>query len=63
MKNKLLQTTTDPVAKELYRKKIAINENRKKLPFYTAEEGLQRMKKGGFAFHVDVATAYKIIDV
>ncbi|XP_057323934.1 ionotropic receptor 75a-like [Microplitis mediator] len=55
-------TTTDPVAQQLYREKVAVNKKRKREPYYTIEEGLQRMQKGGFAFHVDVATAYKIIE-
>nr|QNL15116.1 ionotropic receptor 64b [Aulacocentrum confusum] len=55
-------TTTDPVAQRLYNEKVAVNKKRKKLPYYSAEEGIARMKNGGFAFHVDVATAYKIIE-
>ncbi|KAK0177987.1 hypothetical protein PV328_001976 [Microctonus aethiopoides] len=55
-------TTSDPVALQLYREKIAVNKKRKKSPYFTVEEGIRKMQKGGFAFHVDVATAYKIIE-
>lgn len=54
--------TKDPVAHELHRKKIQPNKKRKVAPYCTAEEGLQRVQKGGYAFHVDVATAYKLIE-
>nr|WGC55096.1 ionotropic receptor 4 [Psyttalia incisi] len=55
-------TTTDPVAQALYDKKIAINKKRKREPYYSVEEGIKRIQKGGFAFQVDVATAYKFIE-
>ncbi|KAK2576493.1 hypothetical protein KPH14_005819 [Odynerus spinipes] len=54
--------TTDPVAHELHRKKVQPNKKRKVAPYCTAEEGLKKVQKGGYAFHVDVATAYKIIE-
>ncbi|XP_046753140.1 uncharacterized protein LOC124416256 [Diprion similis] len=54
-------TTTDPVALRLYKKKVAPARNRKQPAYYSPREGLRRVQKGGFAFHVDVATAYKII--
>lgn len=58
-----MQTTPDPVALELYKKKVAVNKNNKnKMPFLSAAEGLKLVKKGGYAFHVDIATAYKIIE-
>lgn len=55
-------TTTDPVAHELHRKKVKPNKKRAVEPYFTAEEGLKKVQKGGYAFHVDVATAYKIIE-
>ncbi|XP_015592504.1 probable glutamate receptor isoform X2 [Cephus cinctus] len=54
-------TTSDPVALELYKRKVAPNKYRKKPAFYNHTEGLRKVKKGGFAFHADVNTAYKII--
>ena len=39
------------------------NKHRKKAPYFTPEEGLKKVQKGGFAFQVDIATAYKIIEV
>ncbi|XP_011296663.1 glutamate receptor-like [Fopius arisanus] len=55
-------TSTDPVVLELYRKKIAVSPKRKAEPYFSAEEGIKLMQKGGFAFQVDVATAYKFIE-
>ncbi|XP_033227797.1 ionotropic receptor 75a-like isoform X2 [Belonocnema kinseyi] len=55
-------TTTDPVVINLYHRKIAADKKRKKANFMSAIEGLEKVRKGGFAFQVDVATAYKIID-
>ncbi|THK33133.1 ionotropic receptor 75a [Diachasma alloeum] len=55
-------TTTDPVAQELYNKKVAISKKRKTEPYFSAEEGIKLIQKGGFAFQVDVATAYKFIE-
>ncbi|KAI4490035.1 hypothetical protein M0804_004217 [Polistes exclamans] len=51
----------NPDVHELNRKKIQTSKKRKVEPFLTAEEGLKKVKKGGYAFQVDVATAYKII--
>lgn len=48
---------------ELNRKKIQSSKKRGVEPFLTAEEGLKKVKRGGYAFHVDIATAYKIIEV
>lgn len=42
---------------------MAPDKKTRKRPFFSPEEGLKRMKKGGFAFQVDTATAYKIIEV
>ena len=58
-----LQTTTDPATIKLYNKKIAPNKERKTANFMDVQKGLSKLQKGGFAFHVDVDTAYKIISV
>ncbi|XP_012273315.2 glutamate receptor ionotropic, kainate 5 [Orussus abietinus] len=56
------RTTTDPVALEIYHKKIEANKKRKNNAFYTINEGLRKVQEGGFAFHADTASAYKIIE-
>lgn len=48
---------------KLYHEKIAVTTKHQNSPYYTPDEGLQRVKRGGFAFHVEIATAYKIIEV
>lgn len=50
------QTTNDPIAQELYKKKIEKNHN-----FFDIDHGLKLMRKGGFAFHVDTSYGYKLI--
>ncbi|RZC36160.1 Lig chan domain containing protein, partial [Asbolus verrucosus] len=52
--------TTDPVAIELFDKKI--NGNSGNSGFYKPSEGLELLRKGGFAFHVETSTAYPIIE-
>lgn len=47
----------------LYNKKIGPNKRGKKANYLKAHDGLQRVKRGGFAFQIESATAYKIIDV
>ncbi|KAF5300902.1 hypothetical protein FQR65_LT09065 [Abscondita terminalis] len=55
-----IATTTDPVAIELYNKKMkGDNDNPSFLP---ARKGLDKVKDGGFAFHTQTATAYPIIE-
>ena len=54
---------SDPIVRELNRKKIVPNKHRKKPSYFTAEEGLKKVQRGGFAFQVDISTAYKIIEV
>lgn len=56
-----LQTTTDQVALELYKRKIAPGKRREKAAFFSVPKGLRRVQKGNFAFQVDTNTAYKII--
>lgn len=60
---KHFQTTNDPHVISLYNKKIAPNKKRKTANYLKAHDGLQRVKKGGFAFQIESATAYKIVDV
>ncbi|XP_034935547.1 ionotropic receptor 75a-like [Chelonus insularis] len=55
-------TTTDSIAQRLYQEKVAITKKRKKANFFPFEEGLEKLRRGGFAFQVDVASAYKLID-
>ncbi|CAH2242305.1 jg25219 [Pararge aegeria aegeria] len=50
--------TTDPVALELYHQKIATSRH---YNFFTPEQGMSLVKAGGFAFHVDSVTAYRIM--
>lgn len=50
------ETTTDKIALELYRKKVMKDGN-----MFDADKGLEMMKKGGFAFHVDTSYAYRLI--
>nr|XP_008196050.2 PREDICTED: glutamate receptor ionotropic, delta-2-like isoform X2 [Tribolium castaneum] len=52
--------TTDKVAKELYAKKILGKSNSSN--FHTPEAGLKLVAEGGYAFHVETATAYPIIE-
>ncbi|XP_043471778.1 ionotropic receptor 75a-like isoform X1 [Leptopilina heterotoma] len=55
-------TTNDQHVINLYNKKIAPNKKRKTANYLKAHDGLQRVKKGGFAFQIESATAYKIVD-
>lgn len=50
------QTTNDPIVKELFKKKIEMYHN-----YFDVNHGLQLMKEGGFAFHVDTSYAYRLI--
>ncbi|XP_023288798.1 glutamate receptor 1 [Orussus abietinus] len=56
-----LHSSTDPVVQEFNKKRIIPNGKRSRTPTYDIEEGLQKVKKGGFAYHIDTSTAYKII--
>ncbi|XP_074034442.1 ionotropic receptor 75a [Leptinotarsa decemlineata] len=58
-RNYFLQTT-DPDAINLYESKIKGTANSS--GFYTPSEGLDLVRKGGFAFHVETSTAYPIIE-
>ncbi|CAH1113582.1 unnamed protein product [Psylliodes chrysocephalus] len=52
--------TTDPDAIELFETKIKGSNNNS--GFYSPEEGLELVRQGGFAFHVETSTAYPIIE-
>ncbi|KAJ8972992.1 hypothetical protein NQ317_009428 [Molorchus minor] len=51
--------TNDKPSQELYHQKILGSKNDSN--FYKAEDGLASVKKGRYAFHVELATAYPII--
>ncbi|KAJ8670415.1 hypothetical protein QAD02_001674 [Eretmocerus hayati] len=55
-------THPDPVVAELNKKRLLPNRIREKASYYSPEEGLEKVQKGGFAFFIDIATAYKIIE-
>jgi ionotropic glutamate receptor len=55
-----LQQTTDPAAIELYNTKIKGTSNDS--GFYEPRDGLQLVRRGGFALHVETSTAYPIIE-
>ncbi|KAJ3637570.1 hypothetical protein MTP99_001018 [Tenebrio molitor] len=52
--------TTDPAAIELYNTKIKGTSNDS--GFYEPRDGLELVRRGGFAFHVETSTAYPIIE-
>lgn len=39
------------------------SSKRPKGSFFTAIEGMKKVKKGGFAFYIDTATGYKMAQV
>ncbi|XP_070502114.1 ionotropic receptor 75a-like [Chironomus tepperi] len=52
-------STTDPIAHELFEKRVM--RGSKTGNFYSVDCGIEKMRKGGFAFHVDTAYAYSVI--
>nr|QEI46868.1 ionotropic receptor 64a [Galleria mellonella] len=50
--------TTDPIALEIYNKKIATSNH---YNFFSPSYGMARVKQGGFALHVDSVVAYRIM--
>ncbi|XP_075981762.1 ionotropic receptor 75a-like [Anticarsia gemmatalis] len=50
--------TTDPVAIELYKRKIHTSTH---YNFFTPETGMALVKKGGFALHIDTSVAFPVI--
>lgn len=52
--------SNDPVINELFKRKIVVGGNLSS--FITPENGLQLVRKGNYAFQVEIATAYPIIE-
>ncbi|KAG5871323.1 hypothetical protein JTB14_016720 [Gonioctena quinquepunctata] len=50
---------TEPIRKALYLQKVAIPG--KKDNFMTIEDGVRRMRRGLFAFHVETGSGYKLV--
>lgn len=57
----LFQHTTDEIALKLYQTRIIVGSHNQS-NFYPANVGLQKVRKGNYAFHVELATAYPIIE-
>lgn len=56
--NHFQQRTRDPTTIKLYRTKVVTGTQRN---FFKPEYGMNLVKRGGFAFHLDSATGYKIM--
>ncbi|KAG7301285.1 hypothetical protein JYU34_014206 [Plutella xylostella] len=50
--------TTNPIAIQLYNEKVVTHNQRN---FFKADYGMARVKQGGFAFHVDSSSGYRIM--
>ncbi|KAJ8670414.1 hypothetical protein QAD02_001673 [Eretmocerus hayati] len=55
------RTTSYKEAIDLFNRKIKSNKKRKQSSYFSSEEGMRKVKKGGFAFQVDLEGAYKIM--
>lgn len=55
------QLTTDKLALELFNKKVVVKGKPLTENFFSVLDGVKKLKKGGFAFHVDVSYAYRTI--
>lgn len=55
------QLTTDKEALELFNRKIVVKGKPLTENFFSVLNGVEKLKKGGFAFHVDVSYAYRTI--
>nr|AZQ24966.1 ionotropic receptor [Aphidius gifuensis] len=55
-------TSTNPIDSRFWNAKIKPTKKRPNGGYYSAIEGMQKVKNGGFAFHIDPATAYKVIE-
>ncbi|KAJ8873534.1 hypothetical protein PR048_024352 [Dryococelus australis] len=53
------ETATDPVRKGLYRK--VMSSGSKKPNFLELEEGVEKVRRGLFAFHVEESSGYKVV--
>ncbi|KAJ8873535.1 hypothetical protein PR048_024353 [Dryococelus australis] len=54
-----LQAASDPVRKGLYRK--VMSSGSKKPNFLELEEGVEKVRRGLFAFHVEESGGYKLV--
>ncbi|XP_026475937.1 glutamate receptor ionotropic, NMDA 1-like [Ctenocephalides felis] len=52
-------TATDPVRKEIYEKKVA--PKNKKPNFFSQQDGINKMRQGLFAFHMERGAGYKVV--
>ena len=50
----------DPVRRAIFEDRIE-PKGAKKSNWFTIEEGIQKMRKGHFAFHVETGSGYKIV--
>lgn len=55
------QLTTDKLALELFKRKVVAKGKPLTENFFSVLNGVKKIKKGGFAFHVDVSYAYRTI--
>nr|WKR36436.1 ionotropic receptor 75a [Fopius arisanus] len=55
-------TTANPHSKAMFQRKIRPTNKKPKGSYMPAAEGLQRVREGGVAFHINVATGYKMIE-
>ncbi|KAH1015283.1 ionotropic receptor 75a-like [Dendroctonus ponderosae] len=53
----LLEVSTDPITKEIYRRVLANNKS----GFLSRDVGMNLMKEGHYAFHIELVTAYPFI--
>ncbi|XP_023314633.1 probable glutamate receptor [Trichogramma pretiosum] len=51
----------DPVRRSVYEDRICSGSTSKKCNWYGIEEGIERVRRGQFAFHVVLGAAYKIV--
>ncbi|CAO1397271.1 unnamed protein product [Diamesa serratosioi] len=56
------QLTTNKVELEFFHKKVVKTGKPLKENFFNVLDGVEKLKKGGFAFHVDVSYAYRTIN-
>nr|WGC55094.1 ionotropic receptor 2 [Psyttalia incisi] len=55
-------TTANPHSQKLFERKIKPTKKKPKGSYMSASEGIERVREGGFAFHINVATGYKMIE-
>lgn len=59
--NFVLKHLNDSDIQYLYRKKIYSSSNRKGSNIYGQEEGIEKVRQGGFAYQTEASTAYSIV--